>query len=291
MKKTRSRFAGSSILRIIRRNPSSIVGFTLVTFFILMAIFGPIIYPFDNTYRPGQRYLPPSLQFPLGTDFAGRDVLGQIVNGARDVMTTAFLTGIMTTIIAAIVGISSGVIGGTFDAVLMMFTDVFLIIPQMPLLLMIAASLPRALTPLEVAIIISAIGWAGLSRTIRSQVLSIRERPFIEAAKCLNLGRIHILFNDILPNLLPYIITSLVLAITQAVYAQVSLFFIGILPFSSVNWGVMINLALGESALINPKAWIYLFSPVVCIVLLQVGFILSLHAIEEILNPRLRSEE
>jgi peptide/nickel transport system permease protein len=291
MKKARSKIAGTSVLRIIRKNPSSLVGLTLVTFFVLMAIFGPVVYPFDNTYRPSLRYLPPSIQYLLGTDFAGRDVLGQIINGARDVLITAFLTGILTTMLAAITGISSGMVGGVLDSALMMFTDIFLIIPQMPLLLMIAASLPRALTSWEVALIISAIGWAGLARTIRSQVLSIRDRPFIEASKCLNLSRIHILFNDILPNLLPYIVTSLVLAITQAVYAQVSLFYLGILPFSSVNWGVMIRLALGENALINTKAWIYLFSPVVCIVLLQVGFILSLHAVEEILNPRLRSEE
>ena len=215
-----------------------------------------------------------------------------MINGSRDVLLVAFLVGIITTFIALVVGISSGMVGGRFDAALMAVTDVFLIIPSFPLLLIIAASLPRTLSPFEVAFIISIVGWAGLARSIRAQVLSTREKPFIEAARCLNLSNIHIIFSEIMPNLLPYIAVSMVYSVTGGVYSQVSLFFLGILPFTSVNWGMMINIALyNENALINTKAWIYLFSPIVCIVLLQTGFILSQHALEEVFNPRLRSEE
>ena len=268
------------------------VGVAIVALFIAMATLGPVLLPFDNTYYLTKRYQPPSWEHPLGTDFAGRDVLRQVINGSRDVLLVAFLVGIITTFIALVVGISSGMVGGRFDAALMAVTDVFLIIPSFPLLLIIAASLPRTLSPFEVAFIISIVGWAGLARSIRAQVLSTREKPFIEAARCLNLSNIHIIFSEIMPNLLPYIAVSMVYSVTGGVYSQVSLFFLGILPFTSVNWGMMINIALyNENALINTKAWIYLFSPIVCIVLLQTGFILSQHALEEVFNPRLRSEE
>ncbi len=278
--------------KTIGRSPSSLAGFTIVAFFILMATIGPIVYPFDNTYLPGKRYLPPSLEHPLGTDFVGRDVLAQIISGSRDVMLVAFLTGAMTTIFAIMIGVSSGMIGGTFDASLMLIADIFLIIPSFPLLLIIAVSIPRVMTPPEVALIISITGWAGLARTIRSQVLSIREKPFIEAARSLNLSNVHILFNEILPNLMPYIVMSLILAMKNAIYSQVGLFFLGALPFTSVNWGIMINIGLySEYALLNPKAWIYLFSPMVCIVLIQTGLLFMLSGLEEIFNPRLRSEE
>lgn len=291
MIKSKSRGFVATFMRALRKSSSSMLGFAIIVFFVLMAVFGPIVLPFDNTYYPSKRYLPPSWENPLGTDFAGRDVLRQLVNGSRDVLLVAFLTGAITTVISFVVGISSGMIGGLFDSAVMAITDVFLIIPSFPLLVIIATSLPRMLSPFEVAFVISIVGWPGLARSIRAQVLSVREKPFIEAARCLNLSRAHILVSEILPNLMPYIAMSMVYSIVGGIYSQVGLFFLGILPFTSVNWGVMINIAFQENALINPKAWIYLFSPIVCIVLIQTGFILSQHALEEVFNPRLRTEE
>jgi peptide/nickel transport system permease protein len=173
----------------------------------------------------------------------------------------------------------------------MRVTEIFLMIPQYPLLLLIAASISRELNLFEVSFIIGIVQWPAIARATRSQVLAIRERPFIEAARCLNLGRLHIIFREIIPNLMPYLVMNFFLALTGGIYAQVVLFSLGILRFTSINWGMMINIALGESALINQKAWIYLFSPIVCIVLLQTGLILISSALEEIFNPRLRTEE
>ena len=169
-------------------------------------------------------------------------------------------------------------------------TNILMIIPRFPLLVIIAASIPRVLNPIEVAGIISIVGWAGLARAIRSQVLAIKETPFIEAAKCLGLSRFHIVFREIMPNLMPYIAMNLVLSIIGAIYAQVGLFFLGVLPLTTVNWGMMINIAISQGALISPKLWTYLLSPIVCIILLETGFILFLHALEEIFNPRIREE-
>lgn len=278
-------------LNVIWRRPSAMVGFAIVTFFILIALIGPFFFPLNIRAYPAKRYLPPSWENPLGTDPYGRDVLMQVINGSREALLIAALTGLVTILIATLVGVSSGVLGGLLDEALMRVTEIFLMLPQYPLLLMIAASLPRELNLFEVSLIIGIVQWPATARAIRSQVLATRERPFIEAARCLNLGKFHIIFREIIPNLMPFIVMNFVLALTGGVYAQVILFSLGILRFTSVNWGVMINIALSEAALINPRAWIYLFSPIVCIVLLQTGFILISHVLEEIFNPRLRTEE
>jgi len=279
------------VLKVIGKKPSSIAGFAIVISFIIMALVGPIFFPLDLRAYPGRRYLSPSWEHPLGTDFAGRDVLSQVVNGSREALLIAALTGVVTILIATLIGVSSGMIGGLFDEALMRVTEIFLMIPQYPLLILIAASLPRELNIFEVSLIIGLVQWPATARAIRSQVLAIRERPFIEAAKCLNLGHLHIIFREVIPNLMPYLVMCFVLALTGGIYAQVVLFSLGILRFTSINWGVMINIALAESALINQKAWLYLFSPIVCIVLLQTGFILISSTLEEIFNPRLRTEE
>ncbi len=278
-------------LRIIRKKPTSLAGFIIVTFFMLMAIIGPLFFPLDIRAYPGKRYLQPSWEHPLGTDPYGRDVLSQIVNGSREALIIAALTGLVTIFIATLVGVSSGMLGGLLDEALMRITEIFLMIPQYPLLILIAARLPRELNIIEVSFIIGIVQWPAIARAIRSQVLGIRERPFIEAAKCLNLGRAHIILREIIPNLMPYIVMNFFLALTGGIYAQVVLFTLGILRFTTINWGVMINIALGESALINQKAWIYLFSPIICIALLQTGLVLISSALEEIFNPRLRTEE
>lgn len=277
--------------KILKRDRTGLVGLSIIVFFALMAIIGPEIYPLEMMPHPEDRFLPPSLEHPLGTDFAGRDTLAQIIHGSRSVMTVAFLTGLFVVLISIVLGISSGYIGGKLDTVMMRIVDVFLTIPSFPLLVIIAASVNRVLNPVEISLIIAAVQWAGLTRAIRSQVLSIREENYIESVRCLGLGAFHIIFNEIFPSLKPYISMSLCLTIVSAIYSQVGLYFLGIMPYTSVNWGAMLNIALyRQSGLLNTKVWPYLFSPVICVILVQTGFILFLHTLEEIFNPRLRSE-
>jgi len=277
--------------KILKRDRAGLVGLVILLLFALMAIIGPEICPLEMMPHPEDRFLPPSLEHPLGTDFAGRDTLVQIIHGSRSVMTVAFLAGFFVVLISIVLGISSGYIGGKFDTLMMRIIDVFLTIPSFPLLVIIAASLNRTLSPVEVALIIAVVEWAGLTRAIRSQVLSIREENYIESARCLGLGAFHIIFNEIFPSLKPYIAMNLCLTIVSAIYSQVGLYFLGIMPYTSVNWGAMLNIALyRQSGLLNTKVWPYLFSPVICVILVQTSFILFLHTLEEIFNPRLRSE-
>ena len=275
--------------KIILKNRVSLAGFIIIIAFVLMATIGPVLMPYDRTLHVQDRYLPPSREHLLGTDYAGRDTLAQIIAGSREVLIVAFLTAIITTTISIVVGLSSGYLGGKTDTILMTIADIFLVIPSFPLLLIIVSIIPRILTILEIALILSLVGWASLARPIRTRVLSLKEEEFIESAKCLGLSKIHILFNEIFPNLLPYIAMSLVLAIVGAIYSEVSLYFIGALPYTAANWGIMMQTAIGEG-LINPLTWSYLLSPMLCLVIIQTGFILFLHSLEEIFNPRLRSE-
>lgn len=276
--------------KVLRRNKVSLVGFSIVLAFVVMAAIGPEMIPYIRDVDIRKRFLPPSLEHPLGTDYAGRDTFAQIVHGSRDVLIVAFLTAVFTTTVSLVIGITSGFIGGKVDTVLMTFADIFLTIPSFPLLIIIVTSLQKILNVVEIAAILSIVGWPALARAIRSQVLSIKEREFIESAICLGLSKAHILFGEILPNLLPYIFMNLILSTIGAIYSQVGLYFIGALPFTATNWGVMIQTAINQGALINPRVWWYLLSPLACIILIQAGFILFMHALEEIFNPRLRTE-
>ncbi len=273
-------------LKIIARNKAGLVGFIGLIIYILMATVGPILVPLDTQVKPGQMYLPPSLQHPMGTDSEGRDIFSQIVNGASDVLFVAFLAGIITVVIATLLGTFAGFKGGWVDAAIMAVDDILLTIPQFPLLSVLSA-LVRLDNP-TLATIIGILSWPALARAIRSQVLSVKERDFIEAARALDLGTGHIIFTEIMPNLMSYIVISLIFAMTGAVYAQVGLVFLGFVPFESQNWGVMINLAWTRGAIFFKDSIYYILAPIIAISGFQLSAIMFSRALEEIFNPRLR---
>ncbi len=273
-------------LKIIARNKAGLVGFIGLIIYILMATVGPMLVPLDTQARPGQMYLPPSWEHPLGTDSEGRDILSQIVNGASDVLFVAFLAGVITVVIATLLGTIAGFKGGAVDAFIMAIDDILLTIPQFPLLSVLSALI--SLDNLTLAVIIGVLSWPALARAIRSQVLSVKSRDFIEAARALDLGTRHIVFTEIMPNLMSYIVVSLIFAMTGAVYAQVGLVFLGFVPFQSQNWGVMINLAWTRGAIFFKDSIYYILAPIIAISGFQLSAIMFSRALEEIFNPRLR---
>lgn len=273
--------------KAVRRKPGRLIGLCIIIFFTLMALFGPMLYPKHLPMNALNVYAAPSLAHPLGTDFEGAGVLAEVITGARYVLEAAALAAAFTVLLGTLLGIAAGYYLGFTDAITMRITDFILTIPGLPLLIVLS-TIWNFGNPLSMGLVLGITGWGGLARAVRSQTLSLRERGFIESAKGLGLSDGHIMIREVLPNIAPYIAMNLLLAVTGGIYAEVGLFFLGVIPFQSNNWGVMLNLAFGNGALYTPQAFMYMFSPVFCILLLTFGIVLFLDALDEILNPRLR---
>lgn len=277
-------------LRLLTYNKAGFVGFLLVIAIILMSVAGPYILPLDTKTKVDQIYVTPSLQHPLGTDHQGRDVLSQIVNGGKDVIYVAVIAALLSTTIAVTFGTLAGFAGGWIDTIISSFTDIILTIPQFVLLAVLAAYIKLDSLVL-LGGLLGFLGWAPLLRAVRAQALSLKERDFIEAARALDLGSWHIVFREMVPNMMTYIVISFALAVTGAVYAQVGLVFLGLVPISSSNWGVMISLAWTRGAIFNRDSILYIMAPIVAIALFQLGVVTMTRSLEIVFNPRLRSNE
>ncbi|GGH82616.1 peptide/nickel transport system permease protein [Pullulanibacillus pueri] len=277
------------VWKVLKRRPSRLVGVAFLLLFTLMAIFGNLIYSHALNVDPNNIYAAPSWKHILGTDYAGRDVWEQIVRGSTNVLWVAALAACFTMALGTIIGLAAGYLGRVVDAILMRITDLFLTIPSVALLLILAVTLGMS-NMVVLALLLSLTSWGGLARAIRSMVLSFRERSFVEVSRGLGLGRWHILLHDILPNLMPFVWTHLMLAITGAIYGEVGLFFLGVVPFKANNWGVMMNFATGSSgAMYSTQSFMFLAAPILAIVLLQTGIVLCVDAVNELADPRLRS--
>jgi peptide/nickel transport system permease protein len=174
------------------------------------------------------------------------------------------------------------------DSAIMGLADIVLTIPQFPLLIVLAGLL-RFNSVVILAVILGLLSWPSLTRAIRAQVLSLRERDFVEAARALDLGTRHIILREIMPNMASYLVVSLIFAMTAAVYAQVGLVFLGLVPLSGTNWGVMLQLAWTKGAIFYPKALWYIMGPVLAIALFQLALVFASRSLEEVFNPRLRT--
>jgi len=281
-------------LVLLKRSKRASIGFIIVLYFIGIATIGPEIIPLDLSINPSKGFMPMSIEHIFGTDQAGRDVNILIIHGSRHVLLVAFLTGLITIFIGISIGLISGFKEGRIDNILMFITDCALTIPNVPLILVLASVVGygRTTNPLVLGAILSITAWASLARSIRSQVLSLKEREFIEAAKTLGLSTFHIIFHEIFPNITYYVIINFLYAMMGAIYANIGLFFLGIIPFSVTNWGIILNWAqyggvMFTEGLLTKGA---LIGPILNIVLLQTGLVLLCSGLEELFNPRLRED-
>ena len=277
-------------LRIMSYNKVGFAGFIVVVLLFLMSFIGPYFVPLDTETKVDQIYQPPSAEYWFGTDHQGRDIFSQIVNGGKDVLIVAILAGGISTIIAVTFGTISGFAGGTTDTIISSITDIMLTIPQVPLLL-ILASLMQFENVSSLGLLLGLLSWPALLRAVRSQALSLKEREFVEAARSLDLGTPHIVFREIVPNMMTYIIISFALAMTGAIYAQVALVLFGLVPFSGSNWGVMLSLAWVRGAIFFKDSIWYIMMPILAIVLLQLSVVTTTRSLELVFNPRLRAGE
>jgi len=279
--------ASTGTLRALARNKAGFAGFLGVVFFVLLAFIGPLVTPSRLEPDMLKIYQPPSWEHPFGTDYEGRDVFIQVVRGGRSIMLVGLMAAALATLISITFGALAAYLGGWVDAVITMVTDMILTIPQLPLLAVLAAFVKLDRTWL-LAVLIALLAWPTLLRAVRAQVLSLKERDYIEAARALDLGTPRILFAEILPNMASYIVMNFTIGMTTAIYAQIGLYFLGLAPLGGENWGIMLNLAWVRGAIFFQDSLMYILAPVLAISLLQLSMVTMTRSLEDIFNPRLR---
>lgn len=269
----------------IVHDKTGMAGFVILATIIVLSIISPVVFPIDRTADVTAILQGPSKTHILGTDYLGQDVWAQVANGGRELLLFALVAALIGTALGVIMGTFAPLIGGKFDEGVRIFADVWMSVPRLPLLVVLAGF--TELTSMKLAIILGVLSWAGLYRTIRSQVLSLKESEFIEAAQMLNLSKAHIVFKEMVPNIMGFITVNFTLLMRGCIYSQVGLVFMGLLPMEQ-NWGVMINMAWRQGAVYNPSTIAYILSPTIMICLLIVSLVWVGNALEDVFNPELR---
>jgi peptide/nickel transport system permease protein len=253
-----------------------------------VAIFAPLLAPRSELTAAAGRnnpdLAPPSAEFPLGTDEIGRSIVPQLIWGARISLFIGIVATVVAVVIGSAVGVTAGFVGGRTERVLMAVDDWFLVIPFLPLAIVLAAVLGSSATTL--AVVIGVTSWAGSSRILRAQVLSVKERMFIERSRALGAGGWHIVTRHVLPHVTPLILANAILTVPAAILAESTLAFLGFGSRFAPSWGKMLEGALSSGA-ISLDAWWYYLPPGLCIVAVVLSFTVMGRALERILDPRL----
>jgi len=271
-----------------RSHRSGLFGLALLLFFVLVALLAPLLADSEGlevTKATGGVLQPPSSGYPLGTDENGRSILTLLIWGSRISLFVGMLATLISMIIGTLIGLASGFFEGWPARLLFRVTEWFLVIPFVPLAIVLATVLGRSL--INIVIVIGITGWAGTAMLIRSQTLSIKERPYVERARVLGAGRWHQMSRHILPNVMPMVFANTTLTVALAILAETTLSFLGLGDPTRVSWGSMLEDAFAVGAM-TTGAWWYIVPPGVCVVLVVLAFTLVGQALEEVFNPRLR---
>jgi len=262
-----------------------VIAFVLV---VIFALAGPLIFPFNSAAVANTSagvLLGPSRRNWLGTDELGRDVFREFLSAAHISLEVGLAATAISMILGAVIGIVAGYYGRWVDNMLMRLTDFFLVLPQIPLVIALAAFFGQSLG--IIILVIGMTGWPTTARIVRSQTLSLRERQFITRVRSLGTSDARILRVHILPNVMPLIFANTVLVIGGAILAEATLSFLGLGDPVQVSWGTMLHSAFAAGA-IGRGAWWYFIPPGLGIVVVVLAFTLTGHAIDQALNPRLR---
>jgi peptide/nickel transport system permease protein len=262
-------------------------GLSVLGLFILMAIFGSAVAPDDPDASSLDTLAAPSSDHLLGTTESGADVLSQLLAGARVSIIVGFSAAIISAVIGAAVGLLSGYFGGWTDRILDAIDNWFLVIPTLPLMIVLSSLLEPSLGVL--ILVIGITSWAGTGRIVRSQVLTLRERAFVERARALGASHWYILKTHIFPNALPLIFANTVLIVAVAILAEAALAFLGLGDPTQISWGTMLENAFNAGAP-SAEAWWYVIPPGICITFLVLSVALIGYRFEEFVNPRLLEE-
>jgi peptide/nickel transport system permease protein len=274
-----------SIRHVALREPTAIAGLAIITFFVLVAILSPILVTGDPKEKVGPIFGPPSASYPLGLDGGGANMVELLIAGTRVSLLVGFCAALVSAFIGGTVGVLAGFYGGKTDVVLMRTTDYFLVIPDIPLMIVAAALFGRSLT--NIIIIIGVIYWTTTARLIRAQVLSVRERVYVKRARALGAGNGRLIFKHILPQVAPLLVANTVLLVAYAIFAETFISFLGLGDPSVISWGRLIENAFNDDAILN-NAWWAIIPPGLCVTLVVLGATLFGQSLEDALNPRLR---
>jgi len=281
--------------KIFIQNPLGKTGVTLLIIFMLMAFSSFFIPLIDPMYDPMTGIDPliktstgPSMQHFLGTDNVGRDLFAQLMEGAKVAFIVGLSSAFISIVLGTVIGMISGYAGGMTDIILMRTADIIMIMPSLVILL-ILASLFGQFNIWIIVFIIAIMRWPAVSRIIRSQTLSLKSRPFIEASKVAGASNLRIIFRHIMPNVLPLAFLYMTFRVTSAILVEAALSFLGFGDPSQVSWGMMLQWVWKSGHMFQAPYW--MIPPGLCISLLTLSFYMLGRAMDEVLDPRLRKEE
>jgi len=273
----------------VLRHKMGAIGVVIIVFFLGLAIFGPILTPYSVDVKTGDRFLPylkPSPDHWMGTDSRGFDIFSQLLYGARTSIIVGIFAAVIASFLGAAIGLYSGFVGGWRDEAIMRVNDVILSIPWLVLMILVAAMIGQ-ITLTILIIIIGITGWSGTARLVRAQVMSLRERMYVERARAIGSSDTHIIGKHILPNAFPLVFANTILTVAISILSEATLSFLRMRPQGTTTWGTMLSYAQEATALQIGLFW-WIIAPGLCIVFLVLGFTLLGHALDEITNPRLR---
>ncbi len=272
-----------------RQHRAGLVGLVVLTLFAVMALAAPLLADADDvsvTRAPGGVLEHPSSTYWLGTDDSGRPVLALLIWGAR----VSLLVGLTATLISMVIGTLIGLLSGYFEgwtgSMLFRVTEWFLVIPFLPLAIVLATVLGRSM--FNIILVIGITSWPATALLIRSQTLSIKERPYLERARVLGASRWHQISRHILPNVMPMVFANTTLTVAIAILTETTLSFLGLGDPTRVSWGTMLDQAYSVGA-ITTGSWWFFVPPGVCVILVVLSFTLIGQALEEVVNPRLKA--
>ncbi len=275
------------LFRSFVRNRKAAAGLTIVVIYVMIGLAAPLLSPYEPLARVGRPHQSPSWDHLLGTTRMGRDVLSQLIWGTRISLMVGVLAGVIVTVIGTVIGIVAAYVGGLVDEVLNFLTNVFLVLPQLPLLLVLAAFLGQV-DPLAIAVIIGLTSWAWGARVTRAQALSLKTRDYIQASQMVGEPAWRMILVEMLPNLLSIVGFNYIGSIIFTIITQATLEFLGLGSPLTLSWGTMLYNAQTASA-IMVGAWWEVLAPCIAIVVIGVGLSLMNFGVDEISNPRLRT--
>ncbi|WP_434356887.1 ABC transporter permease [Parasalinivibrio latis] len=309
----------SQIINILKGNPKALAGVVILGLFILIAIFAPFLSKHVPDKRTGNPHEYPSFvvkaaksdpqgwvaenlatdrrtlmmskkaDHVMGTTRMGRDVWSQLVHGARISLGVGFGAGLVVVTLATLIGVSAGYFGGKVDDTLTAAMNIMLVIPQYPLLFVLAAFIGEA-SPLVIAMIIGCTSWAWGARVVRSQTMALREKEFVKAAEVLGESSWRIIFVELLPNLISIVGASFIGSVMYAIMMESTISFLGMGSPNTISWGAMLyNVQTSSSMLIG--AWWEVLAPCIALIIVAVGLALLNFGVDEIANPQLRAQK